>query len=317
MKQYIILLTILMPFLIKAQTLNTVPVNNWNNMRLSGFYESITSQTPNLPNKNSDYYWGINIAHTGNKNTGDRPYHWGGQMLFEINRSNQPPVMYIRSTNELGDGIWAKVLHNKGNQSIEGDLNVSQNINAGGNIKLSNGEITYVYNDNFDYDQKKMGYYSMKWIYDSWNPGGPTLWQSGLGGIKLFTGGKPRLVINATGDIGIGTENPQTKLDVRGVISATEVRVQVLTGADHVFDDSYNLKSLSEVEQFVQENKHLPEIPSQKQMQEEGLSMNEFQIKLLQKIEELTLYVIDLKKENQHQGKLIEDLQSQLSTGKN
>ena len=106
-----------------------------------------------------------------------------------------------------------------------------------------------------------------------------------------------RMRISPGGNIGIGTENPQAKLDVRGVISATEVKVQILTGADHVFHDSYNLKPLSEVEQFVQENKHLPEIPSEKQMQEEGLNMNEFQIKLLQKIEELTLYTIELRKE--------------------
>lgn len=297
MRKYIILIFFFIPFYINAQTLNTVPVNNWNNMRSSGFYESITAQTPNLPNKNVDYYWGINIAHAGNKNAGDNPYYWGGQMVFEINRNNQPPAMYIRSTNISGEGIWARVLHNQGSQSIEGDLNVTQNINARGDIQLSNGEITYVYNDKFNYDQKKMGYYAMKWTFDSWNSGAPTLWQSGLGGIKLFTGGQPRLVINATGNIGIGTENPQAKLDVRGMISATEVKVQVLTGADHVFHESYDLKPLSEVEDFITENKHLPEIPSERQMQEEGLSINEFQIKLLQKIEELTLYTIELRKE--------------------
>ncbi|PXV59335.1 hypothetical protein CLV62_1371 [Dysgonomonas alginatilytica] len=237
MKKYIItIIPLLASLLVEAQSLNTVPANSWDNMRLSGFYESITAQTPNLPNKNVDYYWGINIAHTGNKNTGDKPYHWGGQMLFEINRNNQPPVMYIRSTNVSGEGIWAKILHNKGSQSIEGDLNVTQNIDARGDIKLSNGEITYVYNDNFNYDQKKMGYYAMKWVYDSWNPGGPTLWQSGLGGIKLFTGGQPRLAINAEGNIGIGTTNPDQKLTVKGKIHAEEVIIDLnVPLADYVF----------------------------------------------------------------------------------
>lgn len=103
------------------------------------------------------------------------------------------------------------------------------------------------------------------------------------------------------GNVGIGTENPQAKLDVRGTISATEVKVQVLTGADHVFNQEGNLRSLSEVESFIKEHKHLPEIQSEKQMQEEGINMNEFQIKLLQKIEELTLYVIQQEKRLQKQ----------------
>lgn len=79
-------------------------------------------------------------------------------------------------------------------------------------------------------------------------------------------------------------------------IVAEEVTIQVGAGADFVFQEDYNLKALSELESFIQENKHLPEIPSEKQMQEEGLSVNEFQIKLLQKIEELTLYSIQQEK---------------------
>lgn len=91
--------------------------------------------------------------------------------------------------------------------------------------------------------------------------------------------------------------NIQGNLSIAGTVLACEVKVKITTGADYVFHESYNLKQLSEVEQFVQENKHLPEIPSEKQMQEEGLNINEFQIKLLQKIEELTLYTIELRTE--------------------
>jgi hypothetical protein len=96
-------------------------------------------------------------------------------------------------------------------------------------------------------------------------------------------------------------------LEVAGIIKAREVKVEVNAGADHVFKSDYNLRKLEEVEAFVKENKHLPEIPSEKEMQEKGLSVNEFQIKLLQKIEELTLYVIDLEKQvkdlKHHQNK--------------
>ncbi len=106
------------------------------------------------------------------------------------------------------------------------------------------------------------------------------------------------------GNIGIGTPAPQAKLDVRGKIIANEVEIKALSGADFVFKPDYNLMPLAEVETFVKENQHLPEIPSEKQMIENGLNVNEMQIKLLQKIEELTLYVIELEKQNknlQHQ----------------
>lgn len=106
--------------------------------------------------------------------------------------------------------------------------------------------------------------------------------------------------------IGILTDNPQYPLDIAGTIRATEVRVEITQGSDFVFEEDYKLKLLSEVETFVKENKHLPEIPSEKQMQENGLSMNEFQIKLLQKIEELTLYTISQEKRLNEQQSIIE-----------
>lgn len=98
------------------------------------------------------------------------------------------------------------------------------------------------------------------------------------------------------GNVGIGTSTPQAKLDVKGRILAEEVEIKVSSGADFVFEPSYKLKPLVEVEAFVKEKKHLPEIPSEKEMVEKGVNVNEMQIKLLQKIEELTLYTIQLEK---------------------
>ena len=63
-------------------------------------------------------------------------------------------------------------------------------------------------------------------------------------------------------------------------------------GADFVFAEDYQLRPLSEVKTFIQENKHLPEIKSAKEMQENGVGVNELQTQLLQKIEELTLYIL-------------------------
>ena len=82
---------------------------------------------------------------------------------------------------------------------------------------------------------------------------------------------------------------------------------------DHVFAQDYKLRPLSEVEQFIQENKHLPEIPSEKEVKENGFNLGDMQGKLLMKIEELTLYLIEQQKQTIEQQQFIEELQKRLS----
>lgn len=112
--------------------------------------------------------------------------------------------------------------------------------------------------------------------------------------------------INTPSNFGIGTDQPQCKLDVRGAVRANAIYVNQVSGADFVFDESYKLRPLSEVKDYVQRNQHLPEIPSAAEMQENGVNMNELQMQLLQKVEELTLYIIQ-------QEQRIQELESQLA----
>ncbi|MER0439290.1 hypothetical protein [Emticicia sp. W12TSBA100-4] len=103
-------------------------------------------------------------------------------------------------------------------------------------------------------------------------------------------------ITRSTGNVGIGTANPTNKLDVNGIIRGNEVIVE--TGwADYVFQDDYKLKPLSEVEAFIKENKHLPSVPSAAKIQEKGAHVAELMTKMMEKIEELTLYSIEQKKE--------------------
>lgn len=105
----------------------------------------------------------------------------------------------------------------------------------------------------------------------------------------------PIFMTSITGNIGIGTPDPQYKLDVLGTIRARELKVD-MQGADFVFEENYPLRSISEVEDFVKANKHLPEIAPAKEMQANGVNQSEMNQKLLQKIEELTLHIIELNK---------------------
>lgn len=118
---------------------------------------------------------------------------------------------------------------------------------------------------------------------------------------------------NKYGRVGIGTNTPLFILDVvgkssfsdnmkvSGKLEVKEVKVTTTPTADFVFEDNYNLPKLEEIEKHVKEYKHLPEIASAKVMEKEGVNVGEFQIKLLQKIEELTLYSIEQNKKNKEQ----------------
>ena len=117
---------------------------------------------------------------------------------------------------------------------------------------------------------------------------------------------EPFLVNLPAGDLVIDCVDAKlfaSSIEVDGIIKATEIKVEAQT-ADFVFKEDYHLKSLEEVEQFITNNKHLPDVPSAKQMEENGVGLAEMNKLLLQKIEELTLYMIEIKKENK---RLLED----------
>jgi hypothetical protein len=125
-----------------------------------------------------------------------------------------------------------------------------------------------------------------------------------------------RLYINNLGNVGIGNTNPDAKLTVTGLIHAQEIKVTIdAPGPDYVFESIYKLPSLEEIKTYIIENKHLPEVPSAKEMEKNGVELGEMNMLMLKKIEELTLYSIEmnktigeLKKENERQNKLIEEL---------
>lgn len=99
--------------------------------------------------------------------------------------------------------------------------------------------------------------------------------------------------------VGIGTRNPDAKLTVLGDIHATEVRVDLnMPAPDYVFESDYHLASLEEVEDYISQYKHLPEVPSAEEIQKDGINVGEMNMILLKKVEELTLYLIEIQNKN-------------------
>ena len=100
-----------------------------------------------------------------------------------------------------------------------------------------------------------------------------------------------------SGNVGIGTTSPDAKLTVKGTIHTEEITVDMnVPGPDYVFEKDYNLLSLPEIETYINQNKHLPEVPSAKEMEADGLNLKEMNLILLKKVEELTLHLIEQNK---------------------
>ncbi|SJZ78551.1 hypothetical protein [Sediminibacterium ginsengisoli] len=115
--------------------------------------------------------------------------------------------------------------------------------------------------------------------------------------LGLFTTGLERLHIDSDGNVGIGTLFPTEKLSVNGNLRVRKVIVTQTAWSDYVFHKNYRLRPLQEVEQFIKDNGHLPDVPAEKEVINDGLNLGDNQAVLLRKIEELTLYIIEMKKE--------------------
>lgn len=115
---------------------------------------------------------------------------------------------------------------------------------------------------------------------------------------------------NGSVAIGINSVPNGYKLAVEGKIRAREIKVDTESWPDYVFKEDYKLLSLEEIQKHISEKGYLPNIPSAKEVETNGLELGEMNKLLLEKIEELTLYIIFLNKENQEQQKSIELLKN-------
>ncbi|MDP5201623.1 hypothetical protein [Flavobacterium sp. DG2-3] len=117
------------------------------------------------------------------------------------------------------------------------------------------------------------------------------------------------MTLGTDGNVGIGNTNPTNKLDVNGTIHSKEVKVDLLNWPDYVFKKEYNLPTLEEIEQHIIKEGHLENIPTEKEVLKDGVNLGEINAKLLQKIEELTLYAIEQNKKISNLEKRLEKIE--------
>ncbi|BBM86133.1 hypothetical protein [Candidatus Uabimicrobium amorphum] len=115
--------------------------------------------------------------------------------------------------------------------------------------------------------------------------------------------------VDSEGKAGFGCKPlPGFQLAVNGGVKAREVEISIEGWPDFVFDEGYELASLAQVEKQIKQNRHLPDIPSEAEVKKNGISIGKMQAKLLQKIEELTLYTIDQEKRISTQNQQIKEM---------
>ena len=129
-------------------------------------------------------------------------------------------------------------------------------------------------------------------------------------GIEHWQDASPKIIMSwdKQGNVGIGINNPDSKLVVDGKIRSEEVKVEIINGPDYVFEPDYELRTLQETKEYISENKHLPEIPAAKEMEANGVDLGDMNMRLLKKIEELTLYQIQLMEEMEAMKKELQEL---------
>ncbi len=211
------------------------------------------------------------------------------------------------SMQRLGaDGQWVQGISSMGNWSLT-EYSSSWNsigshlvIEKGGNVGIGTSSpdqlLTISDDDNPVLRLERSGTNRHDW--EMYSQSGGSLSFRG-GGNAVGSSLNDRLTIKSDGNVGIGTIDPQNKLSVEGTIWAQEVKVSMTDAADWVFEDDYELRSLEEVETFVKSNKHLPDVPSADEFRKNDMNLGEMNNLLLQKMEEMTLYMIEMNKEVQ------------------
>ncbi|MNL08726.1 hypothetical protein D3C87_1294600 [compost metagenome] len=156
-----------------------------------------------------------------------------------------------------------------------------------------NLDVYSVYNGSSDAQSGSFAY-GVRPATDSWE-----IWERGhnTNWTNLFA-------VKKDGNVGIGTATPAEKLSVNGKIRAHEVKVETANWPDYVFARGYQLPSLQETEKHIKDKGHLPGIPSAAKVKANGIDLGEMNAKLLQKIEELTLHLIEKDKEIKQLNKL-------------
>lgn len=263
----------------------------------SGFYQ--TSNPINFPSNAAGWWHLLDVRHTNPSNNFAMQFAGGfyDQNLYFRKTSNLASQQWNKILIENpqgkvgigGDPNWEKLTINGGHEGTAFLMSADNGTNPHGYLSLWASEPGVTYNG-VGIGNNVRNYYNGQ-IFTRINVG------KGASFIRLLENEINFNLISESGNLISPLKlHSNGNVSLQGKLEAKEVKVTTSPTADFVFEETYDLPKLDEVEKFIKENKHLPEIASAKVMEKEGVNIGEFQIKLLQKIEELTLYTIEQNK---------------------
>ena len=313
-RELIIALFFVMSFGVSAQTARFLEVEDCRHVTTDDVpYSSgrvIRAQLK--PTTALGHNYGMNLSLSPHSTGG-----WGYEIQLNFTWSG---VVFRRSTDTFGWTPWVKFIM----EDTSGDIYSTRNIIARGLLSLGNhadtermglGSQLYFRGNGFNTDEIWAAKYNVSPDVSElrFSLGDDTGDRFVVGytpaGTEIY---RPHFVVQNDGKVGIGTVNPYYNLDVNGTLRAKEIKVNLNSGADFVFDPGYQLKPLDEVQKFIKENRHLPEIPTAEEMTNGDTDLGVLQMKLLQKIEELTLYTIRQQEMIEKQQQTIEVLNAKV-----
>lgn len=220
----------------------------------------------------------LSFKNAGNSSRIGYMQHDGENLVINADVGN------VRFINNVGIGIINPIYK----LDVGGEARVATTIITNSNSPFSNSSVLY----------SQGGFNNMFGVDGTWTS-------------KYFGMKTDGTFVAMGGNVGVGTSTPDAKLTVAGNIHAKELKISVAAGADFVFNEDYKLLQLDSIERFVKLKNHLPGIPSAHEMKSSGLEVGDFQIKLLQKIEELTLHLIELNKRNNENEQKLKNQEKQ------
>jgi hypothetical protein len=240
------------------------------------------------------YNTGSNLCGSGyealRSNTGDNVVAIG----YEAGKNNTTSNIFILKQNNVNTTPLIYGDFSTGNVGI--GTSPTEKLHVNGTVRMSGFKLT---------TGAANGY-----VLTSDSNGVGTWQLGGGGGASLWSQNGSDIYYN-TGKVGIGVTNPQSELTVNGVITTKEMKVKLTGWPDFVFADNYKLMPLNKLERYIKREKSLPGIPESKEVTKEGVNVGELQAKLLEKVEELTLYVITQNKELTELKKEVGDLKKE------
>ncbi|SMC75191.1 hypothetical protein [Pedobacter africanus] len=189
--------------------------------------------------------------------------HDGSNLVINADAGN------VRFMNNVGIGV----LNPSYKLDVSGEARVATTVITNSNAPFSSSSVLF----------SSSGFHNMFGVDGTWTS-------------KYFGMKTDGTFVAMGGNVGIGTTSPNSKLAVNGNIRAHEIKVETANWPDYVFAKDYLLPTLQETEKHIKEKGHLPGIPSASEVKANGVDLGEMNAKLLQKIEELTLHLIEKEK---------------------